>query len=117
MLPHNGQGGSQSIEDAYTLARCLQAYFENKADPIESFLKIYEQVRLPRTAAVQASSRESGEIYEQLGEMANIADQEERYKFMDERMGNSTRMHWMWGFDVDVEIQKRLDALQPRASM
>jgi salicylate hydroxylase len=115
MLPHNGQGGSQSIEDAYTLARCLAAYFDQKTDSLERFLKVYEQVRLPRTASVQASSREAGEIYEQLGMMTNIADQEERYKIMDQKM--ATRMHWMWGYDVDVEIQKKLDALQPKASM
>ena len=115
MLPHNGQGGSQSIEDAYTLARCIAAFLRQNTDPLERFLKVYEQVRLPRTAAVQASSRESGEIYEQLGEMKNIPDQEERYKYMHEKMG--TRMHWMWGYDVDAEIQTRLDGLQPRASM
>jgi len=115
MLPHNGQGGSQSIEDAYTLARCLSAYFDNKMDSLERYLKIYEQVRLPRTAAVQASSREAGEIYEQLGVMEHIKDQDARYKLMDEKM--ATRMHWMWGYNVDVEIQKRLDALQPKASM
>jgi len=78
-------------------------------------LKIYEQVRLPRTSAVQASSREAGEIYEQLGPMKEIADQQKRYEIMHEKM--ATRMHWMWGYDVDVEIQKRLDALQPKASM
>src|SRR5271170_792891 len=113
MLPHNGQGGSQSIEDAYTLARCIAAYFDNKAGSLERYLKVYEQVRLPRTAAVQASSRETGEIYEQLGEMKDIEDQDERYRIMDKKM--ATRMHWMWGYDVDVEIQKKLDAFQPKA--
>jgi 2-polyprenyl-6-methoxyphenol hydroxylase-like FAD-dependent oxidoreductase len=115
MLPHNGQGGSQSIEDAYTLGRCLAAYFQNPSLPLERYLKVYEQVRLPRTAAVQASSREAGEIYEQIGEMAGVEDQEERYRLMDDRM--ATRMHWMWGYNVDTEIEKHLTALQPRASM
>lgn len=115
MLPHNGQGGSQSIEDAYTLARCLQAYFDSKSDKIERYLKVYESVRLPRTAAVQASSREAGEIYEQLGDMTDIEDQDERYKLQHERM--ETRMHWMWGYNVDTEIEKHLNALQPRASI
>jgi len=84
-------------------------------DSLERYLKIYEEVRLPRTAGVQASSREAGEIYEQLGVMEHIEDQEERYKLMDEKM--ATRMHWMWGYNVDVEIQKKLDALQPKASI
>jgi len=114
MLPHNGQGGSQSIEDAYTLARCLQAYFENKSVPLEQYLKAYESIRLPRTAAVQASSRETGEIYEQLGDMKDIKDQEERYRLQHTKM--ETRMHWMWGYNVDTEIEKHLNALQPSAS-
>jgi salicylate hydroxylase len=109
MLPHNGQGGSQSIEDAYTLASCIAAHFENKNVPLERFLKVYEEVRLPRTAGVQASSREAGDIYEQLGEMKDIRDQQKRYELMDEKM--ATRLHWVWGFDVDVEIKKRLDAM------
>src|SRR5579862_6168198 len=107
MLPHNGQGGSQSIEDAYTLARCLQAYFDNKGHSLERYLKVYESVRLPRTAAVQASSRETGEIYEQLGDMKDIEDQEERYKL--QRVKMETRMHWMWGYNVDTEIEKQLN--------
>jgi salicylate hydroxylase len=110
MLPHNGQGGSQSIEDAYTLARCLQAYFENKFISLKQYLKAYESVRMPRTAAVQASSRETGEIYEQLGDMKNIEDQEERYRLQHIKM--ETRMHWMWGYNVDMEIEKHLKALQ-----
>lgn len=109
MLPHNGQGGSQSIEDAYTLARCIAAYFDDKTDSLEHYLKVYEQIRLPRTAAVQASSRETGEIYEQMGDMKDVQDQDERYRMMHEKM--LTRMHWMWKYDVDVEIQKKLDAV------
>jgi salicylate hydroxylase len=115
MLPHNGQGGSQSIEDAYTLARCIAAYFDNNTNSLEKSLQVYEQVRLPRTAAVQASSRETGEIYEQLGDLEDIADQDERYRLMHEKL--ETRMHWMWGYNVDVEVQKKLDAMQPKASM
>jgi len=114
MLPHNGQGGSQSIEDAYTLGRCIAAYFEDKSHHLEDYLKVYEQIRLPRTAAVQASSRETGEIYEQLGEMKDIPDQETRYRMMHEKM--ATRMHWMWGYNVDTEIQKKLDALKASSS-
>ena len=34
---------------------------------------------------------------------------------MDEKM--ATRMYWIGGYGVDVEIQKKLDALQLSASM
>lgn len=78
MLPHEGQGGSQSMEDGYCLARCLSAYFHQNTNSLEHFLRIYEQCRLPRTTAVQASSREAGKLYEQHhAEMRGIVNEEE----------------------------------------
>jgi hypothetical protein len=74
--------------------------------PLERFLQVYEEVRLPRTAGFQASSREAGDIYEQLGEMKDIQDQQKRYELMDEKV--ATRLHWFWGFDVDVEIKNAM---------
>jgi len=50
-----------------------------------------------------------------LSDMTEIEDQEERYRLMDERL--ATKMHWMWGYTVDVEIEKHLNALQPKASI
>lgn len=50
MLPHHGQGANQTIEDAATLAECLQRHDRDTA------LARYEQLRRARTRAVQRSS-------------------------------------------------------------
>jgi|SRR5208282_3952020 len=112
MLPHNGQGASQSIEDGYSLACCLAAYFENESNAIAPFVKVYEDCRLPHTSAVQKSSREAADIYSQLGEFEAIADQQERYNRMAEKL--RSWMIWIWEYDVDAETRSRLKNLNLR---
>jgi salicylate hydroxylase len=115
MLPHNGQGASQSIEDGYSLACCLAAYFENGGDDLAQFMKTYEECRLPHTAAVQKSSRESADIYSQFGELKEIKDQQERYRRMAEKLGS--QMIWMWKYDVDTETRSRLNEMKARVTL
>ncbi|KAI0320925.1 FAD/NAD(P)-binding domain-containing protein [Amylostereum chailletii] len=63
MLPHQGAGAGQAIEDAYTLAALL-------GDPsvtpstLPSALAAYEAIRLPQANHVLRGSRESGMMYE-----------------------------------------------------
>jgi 2-polyprenyl-6-methoxyphenol hydroxylase-like FAD-dependent oxidoreductase len=114
MLPHNGQGASQSIEDGYTLACCLAAYIQNKDNSLEDFMKVYEDCRLPHTTAVQKSSREAADIYSQFGELEAILDDDERYHRMAEK--GETRMIWIWKYDADAEIRTRLNDLLLRVS-
>jgi salicylate hydroxylase len=54
MLPFMAQGAAQAIEDGATLAACLAA--EPGATDIPAALRRYEQVRIPRTARLQAIS-------------------------------------------------------------
>lgn len=53
MLPFLGQGGAQAIEDGATLAACLT----RDANDVPAALKLYETLRLPRSARCQAVSR------------------------------------------------------------
>ena len=52
MLPFMGQGAAQAIEDAATLTRCLLKF----ASDIPAALRLYEELRLPRTSRLQAMS-------------------------------------------------------------
>lgn len=115
MLPHNGQGASQSIEDAYSLACCIAAYVENEGDGLAPFMKAYEDCRVHHTAAVQKSSREAADIYSQLGELEAFPDQEERYRRMAEKL--RTWMIWMWEYDADAKIRSRLNDLRSRVTL
>jgi salicylate hydroxylase len=52
MLPFMGQGAAQAIEDAATLTRCLLKFTSD----IPAALRLYEELRLPRTSRLQALS-------------------------------------------------------------
>ena len=53
MLPYLGQGASMALEDACVVADCVAAV----SDPHEA-LRMYEQLRMPRTRRAQLGSRE-----------------------------------------------------------
>jgi 2-polyprenyl-6-methoxyphenol hydroxylase-like FAD-dependent oxidoreductase len=57
MTPHLGQGACQAIEDAVVLGRCLDGAGEPAAG-----LRAYEAHRRPRTARLQARSRQMGTL-------------------------------------------------------
>ncbi|MGZ8401181.1 MAG: FAD-dependent monooxygenase, partial [Methyloceanibacter sp.] len=59
VLPFLAQGAALAIEDAITLARCIETY---PGDPSAAFLR-YEALRRPRVARVQRLSRRFGWIY------------------------------------------------------
>jgi salicylate hydroxylase len=54
MLPHQGQGANQTIEDAVLLADLLAA---TRADDLADAFARYEALRRPRTRRVQRWSR------------------------------------------------------------
>jgi 2-polyprenyl-6-methoxyphenol hydroxylase-like FAD-dependent oxidoreductase len=55
--PNLGQGACQALEDAQTLAECLQ-----KPRPAAESLRAYEKLRMPRTAMVTAESLRMGQV-------------------------------------------------------
>ncbi|KTT31078.1 monooxygenase [Pseudomonas oryzihabitans] len=57
MAPDLGQGGCQAMEDAWVLARCLEA----DADPLAA-LQAYEQARVERVAGIVERARKRCEI-------------------------------------------------------
>jgi salicylate hydroxylase len=59
MLPHQGQGAGQTVEDAVALADCLAAAGPGRHT--EAFAR-YEAVRLRRTRRVQAASRRAFDL-------------------------------------------------------
>jgi 2-polyprenyl-6-methoxyphenol hydroxylase-like FAD-dependent oxidoreductase len=109
MLPYNGQGASQAIEDAYALAKCLEAYCDKRCESLESTLRIFESIRLSRTAGNQASARQAGYLFQQLGDMKDVVNEEKRFEMMVEKV--QTRMHWIHAYDVDAEIKEKLKTL------
>lgn len=96
MLPHQGAGAGQGLEDAYFLAGLL-------ADPrvldvpVNQLLSVYDALRRPRACAVQRTSWEAGELYE----------------MRDSRIGRdetglskalASRFDWIWNHDLDEDL-------------
>lgn len=93
MLPYLAQGAGQSIEDAYLLARCLDA----ERDQSLQALRNYVALRYQRTAAMQVGSREAGRTM-------HLADPE-AVRARNERMRSDPAAHvarydWIYGYDV-----------------
>lgn len=63
MLPHQGAGAGQGLEDALIL-KVLFEHAEISTDDLPNISRVYEDIRKERACKVQRTSRESGEIYE-----------------------------------------------------
>ena len=59
MTPNLGQGGCQAIEDALMLARCLA-----EGGAVDSSLRRYESLRIPRTRFIVNASRRIGRAFQ-----------------------------------------------------
>jgi len=101
MLPHQGQGAVQSIEDAWMLARCLG---RAEPDTVGEWLRLYERLRRPRAARVQEASRLTGDIYA-------LDDAEEQERRVPSAV--ATRGEWLWSYDADVAFEEALGEAAP----
>lgn len=63
MLPHMGQGGSTSIEDAAALLHIFQSYpgQSTSLDSVSHILSAFEKLRLERVHTIQSYSRIQGQ--------------------------------------------------------
>jgi salicylate hydroxylase len=87
MLPNAGQGACQAFEDAYTLARWLDA---ERRDPVAAFAN-FRRIRIPRVHGIQRRSFANARIKH----MHDRAAQKEILK--DDRSEDS--MDWIIGYD------------------
>jgi salicylate hydroxylase len=96
MLPHQGAGAGQGLEDAWLLARLL-------ADPrvlqrdAKQVLEVYDAIRRPRACRVQRTSWEAGELYEFRD--AKVADQE---PLLSTTL--ASRFDWLWNHDMQADL-------------
>ena len=97
MLPHQGAGAGQGLEDAYFLAQLLSDTSLGQRG-IPGLLLAYETIRKPRARAVQRTSREAGDLYEFRAEEAG--DERGALKQLLE-----SRFDWIWNHDLDSDVQ------------
>ncbi len=95
MLPNAGQGACQAFEDAYILARWLEA----SRDPVEAFAG-FRRVRIPRVHGVQRLSFSNARFKH----MRDAAAQKQSIAAGTGSVhGNSD---WVWGYDPVGEWNK-----------
>jgi salicylate hydroxylase len=94
MLPDMAQGAAQSIEDGATLAACLDGIASSGV--IEALAR-YEELRRPRTAAIQLAARGNAVTFH----LPDGAEQQQRDFEMSARTGISPRRAAIFGFDAE----------------
>ncbi len=102
MLPHQGQGANQTIEDAVALAAHLAAA---DGSPLEAALTRYAQQRRGRTARIQAWSRRAGDLLHVRPEGAATRDQ----AFAD----LPSDLAWIHGHDAYAAAADTLESSDP----
>jgi 2-polyprenyl-6-methoxyphenol hydroxylase-like FAD-dependent oxidoreductase len=88
MLPNAGQGACQAFEDAYVLARWLDAC----SDPLEAFAN-FRRVRIPRVHAVQRLSFANARFKH----MHNSTEQKDLINSGKGSVHGTAE--WVWGYD------------------
>ena len=96
MLPNVGQGACQAFEDAYILARWLEA---SKEDPEEAF-RNFQRIRIPRVHAVQRLAMAAARFKH----MQNSVVQKEL--IATGKGSTHGNMEWVWDYDPVAEWNK-----------
>ena len=97
MLPHQGAGAGQGLEDALILATLLSNPALTK-DTIGLVSGVYETLRLVRASKTQDTSRESGDIYELRSyTYTNFED-------VGEHLAH--RFDWLWQHPLEEDVKR-----------
>lgn len=97
MLPHQGAGAGQGLEDAYFLARLLGDVQVSQGN-LDELLAAYDTLRRPRACRVQRTSWEAGELYE-LRDPAVGDDKQALGATL------ASRFDWLWNHDLDADVR------------
>nr|ABV82787.1 unknown [Chromohalobacter sp. HS-2] len=96
MLPHQGAGAGQALEDAYVLTELLSDPACDRVNAVE-VLAAFEGVRHARTCRAQATSHEAGNVYEYCG--TGIGTNEVHLA-----TNLKQRFDWLWNHDPQGDV-------------
>lgn len=103
MVPYQGQGAGQAIEDACVLQELL-GRVHHKGDIVKA-LSAYDQVCRPRAERVVATSREAGYLFTMQAE--GVKDDVVKMR------GNiGKRMEGIWCQDIQAQNQAAVDLFE-----
>lgn len=108
--PHQGAGAGQAVEDGYILSKALADWLASgRKQPLQNWMQLYQEIRLPRAQKVVTTSRQAGALYE--FESPDLIDLpfDDAVPIVAERL--QTRMNWIWTENLDAIYDKaRQDA-------
>ncbi|KAI0923676.1 hypothetical protein AcW1_006568 [Taiwanofungus camphoratus] len=114
MMPYQGAGAGQAIEDAYILATLL-GHRNTTIAMIPRALKVYDAVRRPAAQRIATASRENGLLYtlNYPGLMFEHGDGEQSTKLLSE-IAIRIRKSWEWAWDttVDEDVDRAVRMLE-----
>ncbi|TBU57688.1 FAD/NAD(P)-binding domain-containing protein [Dichomitus squalens] len=116
MMPYQGAGAGQSIEDAYVLATLLGDARTTLAT-IDRALCAYDAVRRPFAQRVQEASRENGLLYTlnfpglTFDRPARRSDDEASAKLDEISSRIVTNWQWAWNTTIDGDLNRALRML------
>lgn len=102
MLPHQGQGVNQAIEDSMALATFLAA--ADEASDIPEAFRRYTAVRMQRTAILQNGSRRAGAMFDAQYEFADLDKRD-----ADIRVGRDFRRGAVFDYDAQKVAEQALE--------
>lgn len=103
--PHKGSGAGMAIEDAYVMGNLLSLI--SCPEEIEPAFAVYNKTRRERSQNLVTDSREQGQLYE-----LELKDDPE---WIAENL--STRMDWIWKYDLTQELEKGRRMLETKAQL
>ena len=113
MLPHAGAGAGQAVEDGWVLGRVLSEYIgkgKSKALPnLEACAQLYQNIRLPRAQKVQATSRNSGPLYDMQTPELVDKDVEQCVPIIADTLKD--RMKFIWEAELDKAYDEARESL------
>ncbi|KAI1174489.1 hypothetical protein F4777DRAFT_599509 [Nemania sp. FL0916] len=111
MVPHQGAGAGQAVEDSYILGKCLGDFLkESRSHSMEEWLThVYEAVRLPRAQQVQTTSRENGNNFHFRGDDFKDLSYEAAISVLRNKL--SRRLDWIWSSELDVLYDRAVQNL------
>ncbi|KAH8800649.1 hypothetical protein F5884DRAFT_824845 [Xylogone sp. PMI_703] len=108
MVPHQGAGAGQSLEDGYLLGRALKDFSQGEdGKALKHFLQVYQDVRLPRAEKVQVTSRENGNVFHLQSDELKGLSYEESLPVLKKVLAD--RLKWIWTADIDKAYQAAKD--------
>ncbi|KAL7914665.1 hypothetical protein GGI35DRAFT_434955 [Trichoderma velutinum] len=102
MLPHQGSGAGHAIEDSFVMGQAVKAFFENPSVGLETYMKLYQETRLPRAQKAQLTSRQAGDVYEMQGPDFDGLHFDQRLQVIHDKFKD--RMTWVWGHDLEADF-------------